>query len=36
MSAYQSYFDELSGSTEKTNIDFGCVNRKRIKITLII
>jgi len=31
MSAYQSYFDELSGSTEKTNIDFGFVNRKRIK-----
>ena len=31
MSAYQSYFDELSGSSEKTNIDFGFVNRKRIK-----
>ena len=31
MSAYQDYFDELSGSAEKTNIDFGFVNRKRVK-----
>ena len=31
MSAYQDYFDTLSGSSEKTNIDFGFVNRKRVK-----
>jgi len=31
MSAYQDYFDTLSGSAEKTNIDFGFVNTKRIK-----